>query len=667
MPSHRLLPLFALFAACPPAGTSSAEVTLQEVRVSGALAGGAKGRFRIELTGPTTSAFDVAITSDPAGPAFPASIQVPAGASVVESEFTPAGTGAWPVTFTGGGRVIVRNVVVTAVQQLYGGNDVTLQAGASTVQTYFVSPTLPVDTQVTISVVDASLVTVPMSVTLPAFTDSLVVGLRAGQNSGSTRMTVSLANGITRTSRLFVTKVLQLGYSGFSSNRVLVGTTGVFVSLNLQGVPSAAVPVQLTSSQPSVASVPNEATFAAGQTFLEVPITVGAAGRTTIQVTAFGETRTLGDFVVSGSNGLVGLNCPGQVEVNSNAQCSLQFLGPLESDTQVTLMNANGAVLRAPMSVTGSAGSANPGFSITGLSIGRSSLSATFGSTTVTTDVNVLAASSGQSRITNLYLNADGNAPGSRARLVVVLNQGGDAERTLTLSSSNPGVVTAPMSVAVGPSQTYLEVPITFVAPGFSVLTASLGGDTVEQVVTVTNASQTYASLGGGRFEVGVLSQVQFSVPQAPVTDTPLMLTNSAPSVIQFLSTPTLRAGTTQVSFVVRALAPGTAQLNLALMGQYFATSYEVVATPMFTVSAPSLSVGNGSQISVSYDAQLAADRVITLSQMGTGAYNMATQVVVGTGSSNASISVTGRTAGDVVVTATQGSTTRTDMATISP
>jgi len=240
-------------------------------------------------------------------------------------------------------------------------------------------------------------------------------------------------------------------------------------------------------------------------------------------------------------------------------------------------------------------------------------------------------------------------------------------DRRLTIPSGNTMVFNPPASVAVGAGLSYLELNSALMGVGQSLVTVTLGGASLQTIVTSSNAGNVYLYLGGGSFEVGAMTLISLNLP-APVTaDTMIAITQSMMGVIDVPASVVVRAGQSSTQFVVRALAAGDVRLNASYRNQYFSGDYRVTTTPTMSVSAPSVSVGSQGSVSVSFDCVLARDRVVSLSQMGTGRLNMASSVIVGTGDSNASVYVTGATAGDVTVTATLGTEMRTAMATVQP
>lgn len=659
-----LFPLALTACPQPMTTTMTGDVELQEVYVSGAVLGGDKGGFRLELTGAAPTPLEVTITAEAAGVTFPTTVQIPAGKSVIEGEFTATRATDAQVTFTLGSQKLYRRVSVLSEMPAFSLGEYRVQAGADFSFGVYLPITLAKETTVTVTASDTSLVTVPGTGTIPRFGSSANVLAKAGSMTGTTRVTATYA-GITRSGTVSVTNILTLTSAGAFPSRVLVGGMTPMLSLSLSGVPASDVAVTLTSSDPAVLTVPASVSIKAGSSSVQVPVTVAGAGSARITAQAAGETRLSNEIVVRSSNAVSNIYC-GQVIVGQPGECSLSLEVPVLADTQVSLSADTAGIVMLPAVLNIAAGSSSASFNLTGQMAGSTRLTANLGATSKSTTVEVLSAQSSASGFTYFYVNNNGRAPGTMAALTMGFTAAA-ADRTLTIASSNTMVFNPPTSVTVGAGSSYLELNSALVGVGQSLVTVTLGGASLQTIVTSSNAGNVYLYLGGGAFEVGAMTLISLNLP-APVTaDTMIPLTQSTMGVIDVPASVVVRAGQSSTQFVVRAVAAGDVRLNASYRNQYFSGDYRVTTTPTMSVNAPSVNVGSQGSVSVNFDCVLARDRVVSLSQTGTGRYNMASSVIVGTGDSNASTYVTGATAGDVTVTATLGTEMRTTMATVQP
>jgi len=289
MRSMWLLFLLVL-AACPPALTTmTGDVERQEISVSGAVLGGDKGGFRIELTGPAPAPLEVMISTEATGVTFPTTVQIPAGKSVIEGEYTATRAADAQVTFTLGTQKLYRRANVISEMPAFSLGEYRVQAGADFSFNIYLPITLAKETTVAVTSSDTSLVTVPATGTIPRFGSSTNVLAKAGSMTGTTRVTATYA-GITRSGTVAVTNILTLNQVGAYPSRVLVGGMTPMLSLNLSGVPASDVTVTLTSSDPAVLTVPASASIRAGSSSLQVPVTVVGAGSARNTAQAAGET-----------------------------------------------------------------------------------------------------------------------------------------------------------------------------------------------------------------------------------------------------------------------------------------------------------------------------------------------------------------------------------------
>lgn len=659
-----MLPL--ALSACPsnPTTTMTGDVELQEVFVSGALLGGDKGGFRIELTGPAPSPIDITIANEFTGASFPTSVQIPAGKSVVEGEFTTTRHGEGQVTFAAGSQKLTRRVVVLAELVGFSLGDYRVQSGAEFALGIYLPYVSAKDVTVTLTSADTNLVTVPATATIPRFSSSTTVTAKAGTMTGTGRVTANYA-GITRTGTVAVTNLLSLTNASVYPQRVLVGGATPLLYLNLSGVPASDVAVTLTSSDTSVLTVPATVTFRAGNTQLQIPVTTLATGTARITAQAGSETRVTNEISVRTTNSISNVYCS-QVLSGQTGECSVSLDVATLADAQLSLSADTSGILTVPATINIPAGSSSASFSVTGQMVGSTRLTVNLGAASKSTTVQVINGQQGGGGISYFYVNNNGRPPGTTAVMNIGVNPA-QSDRTLTITSSNAMVFSPPTSVSVPAGTGYVEVSSVLQGVGQSLVTLTLGSVTLQTIVSSSNAGSVYLYLGGGSFELGAMQLVILNLPAPTTIDTMITLSASMSGVIDVPTSVLVPAGESSAQFVVRALMAGETRLNASYQNQYFSTDYRVVTSPTMSLNVPSVSVGRQGSLSVSFDCVLARDRVVTLSQMGTGRLNMASSVIVGTSDTTANVYVTGATAGDLTVTATLGTEMKTEMTTVSP
>ena len=357
-----------------------------------------------------------------------------------------------------------------------------------------------------------------------------------GVDFGSATITASAA-GYSNGTGVVTVNAASATFSPTSLTLTTPATQNITLTLSAPA-PAAGLTVNLSSSNPAVASVPATVFFAGGANTANVLVSSVAAGTATIHASALPNiadtTATI--TVVNPSGILLPTNVvvqPGQtadfpVTLAAGAPAGGLFISLSSSDPSKVTIAPSAIII--PAGATASAAAPK----VTGVGFGSATIVATafnFGSASANVQVTGGGNFSPQSiTITGtmtqvLALSLSSPAP-----------PGGV---TVNLSSSNTAVATVPATVFVPQNNTNVNVPITGVAPGTAVIHANslpIIADTTALVTVVSSPSVVLPSFLTVGTDLQAPLPVSLSTP-APAGGVTVTLKSSDPT--QAFVTPT--------------------------------------------------------------------------------------------------------------------------------
>ncbi len=347
---------------------------------------------------------------------------------------------------------------------------------------------------------DTRWATVPASVTVPAGATSanFAVGTASDPTQGQFSIIRATADGLTRQTTLNVNPPPPgPGLSSLSLNPTSVsgGTSSTGTVTVSSNVSACCVGVILSSSDPSVASVPDSVFVPVGSSSVQFPITTTAPGvstSVTITATRGGVTRT--SVLTVNPSGPVTLSAvslnPTSVTGGNPSTGTVTLSGAAPAGgTAVTLSSSNTAAANVPASVTIPAGSISVTFTTTTTSVTASTLvtiTAAQGGTTRTAALTVIPVV--PVTLSAVSLNPTSVTGGNPSTGTVTLSGAAPAGGTaVTLSSSNTAAANVPASVTVPAG----SISVTFTTTTTSVTASTLvtitaAADAVTRTATVT-------------------------------------------------------------------------------------------------------------------------------------------------------------------------------------
>jgi hypothetical protein len=348
----------------------------------------------------------------------------------------------------------------------------------------------------------------PVSLSAPAAAGGLTVSLTVSDSSkvNLPAATVFIAEGATQPeSQPTITGLSpggsQIGASGrgytAASERVQVTATITFVpaALTINGVetknadlglsgpaPAGGLTITLASSNTGVATVPESVVIPEDKTTVAVPVTSISPGTAAIRASAPNVPEAQAVVTVNRADIILPANSV--VPPGNSMLFPVVLAKPAQGPTFIALVSSDASkVTVSQANILINAGQTQPAAAprVSGISGGAATITATaIGLNTAETTVRVGYAVS--------FVAAESSPVSSTGTQNLLLRLSGPAPQnglTLALTSSNPGVATVPAAVIFGATATQAIVPVTGVAPGTTIITAS-SPDTGEASTKVT-------------------------------------------------------------------------------------------------------------------------------------------------------------------------------------
>jgi trimeric autotransporter adhesin len=446
------------------------------------------------------------------------------------------------------------------------------------------------------------------------------------------------------------------------------------LTLNLSAPAPAGLAVSLSSSDKTVASVPPTVNFGTGATSLSVPVTGVAAGSVTITASApnlasAGASVT----VIQPATSAAAILLPASVTLTSGNSVNLApTLGTAapSGGVTVTLTSSNpstATVWPASVFISDGATTARAQPAVTGYSSGTVTITASApGYTTATVKAQVTGGGT-PTNTTMSFSPAVVTINGLLTQnLTLNLSAPAAAALTVTLGTSDPKVATLPATVIFPAGATSASVPVTSVAAGSVIVTASAPGlGSATASVTVTQAAAG-GIVAPASVTVPVGNTVSFPVTlgaAAPAGGVSITLASSNTSIATVFPTNfTIPEGatSTRVAITVTGVSAGSASIAASAFG-FPTVSGQVQVTsaasgPSATMSffPASLTInGTGTQnLQLNLSLPAPAMLAVTLTSSNTSVATVPVTVGFATGATSVSVPVTGLTAGSATITA---------------
>jgi len=403
---------------------------------------------------------------------------------------------------------------------------------------------------------NTSVAQVPSTVTIASGHVAAVFTVTTTPTASDTTSTIKATLGTTIVQTQITVTAPVVSSFRLASSTVVGGNTDQ-ATITLSGkAPSAGLSIALSSSLPSVASVPTSVTISSGATTVSFTVTTHTVNQdtsVTLSETLRGVEQTVNlDVIVETISALT--ITPNPAVGGNTLQGKVTLAGPATSGTVVDLSTTNTGILTIPTSVSVSQGQTSATFSVP---------TRTVNSTTSATVYATLGSSMAQVQVTLTALQLTGftlSTYSTYERMTVTgtLTLNGAAlsgGAVIQIGNSNPSAATAPTSVAIpqgATSKTFTITAKSVTSPLQTTFTASRNGTAIPQTLSVSpvaleSLNLNYASVVGGTSVQGV---VRIAIP-APSGGIVVNLSSSYPSVAKPPTSVTIGQGATTATFTM--------------------------------------------------------------------------------------------------------------------
>jgi hypothetical protein len=438
--------------------------------------------------------------------------------------------------------------------------------------------------------------------------------------------------------------------------------------------------VTLSATPSSLVTLPATATVLADSLTVDVPFTGAALGYgyitatvgSDVQTTQFSVVPSISLYQLGSATMEAGAITTVYAEITSE---NIEY--ELPAPLTLAFTSSDPAVATVEPMVTIPQFQSYQQVEVTAAATGSAVLTATGSGYTATGQVIVVP----QASVTSVSYNFNGNdvVPGSTQYGYVDLNAITRAGGTITLTSSDPSIVTVPASLPTTGS-TSVQFPITAgTNTGTATITATYGASSESSVINVTNGSssefQDFCGLGtpATNMELGAAGLVLVEMCTGPQQQEVASITFGTSGILSTPSTsvevPADPEGFEEVFFPVTATANGTTTVTVVAGGQQLQQPITVKA-PVFTMNQTTLTLtalNETDNLGVDSDTLLATDRTFALASTDPSVVAVsAASVVVGAGSTSTFFGIKSVATGTATITATSGSTVLSCVVTVN-
>src|SRR6266581_2680022 len=224
---------------------------------------------------------------------------------------------------------------------------------------------------------------------------------------------------------------------------------------------------------------------------------------------------------------------------------------------------------------------------------------------------------------------------GASGTLTATLSPTPTAAGTLNVSSANAAVATVPASINFASGQTSVPIPVTALAVGSAIITASANGGQASATVNVTPAPPTVTSLAPQSLTVtqGASGNLTVTISSAQGANTQVLLATSNANIASVASAVSVLAGQVSAVIPVAGVSPGTAQITASLNGSSASSQVSVSpAAPTVVSLVPAtstVSLGASTTLTLTISAAQSTDTPVPLTASPAGIVSIPTQVTV--------------------------------------
>jgi trimeric autotransporter adhesin len=628
---------------------------------------GATSSIGVSLNAVTPTSIDVPIAlADGSIASTDAKITIPPFSSFGTATLNALVVGSTTYTATFGGTVAAGSVTVVDHAKIVSSylNPQVAEVGALLNGYLSLDAIVAATRTVAIASSDPKVVTPPATLLIPAGTSSAqLTGAITG--AGPTKLSFTLADSSTT---LQVTGVAKAHLSQLSMPAIPSGGGQALGNVQFDVTTGALHDVALSSSAPSIVTVPDHVTVPSGNQSASFPVVGLKDGDAVITATFGGFSVQASVHVGSDTTTIQAYLQSPRLVVGVSANLQVYEQGGSYGSQTVALTSGDPSIVTVRDSLfIANYGSSVPVFA---QMVGATSITASIPGSKVVVPVEVVGAAT-------LRMNPEVRvAPGGSQPTSFDVDALPLPGTIVTFTSSNPAVAVAPAPMSLGNNgATSGSFTVTGLTAGSTVITGTLGTSTSSTVVLVGSTTPPPAylasvSVSSGTLAAGATAYGYVNLGGTAQGSVPVTLSVSPAGVVSLpQATAVVPAGNSQAYFPVVAAGAGTATIT-ATLGTITKTAVVVVvAKPTFTLGlGGAVSLGTNLLGNLGSDSALPGDVVFTVTSSNPAVATVApASVTLSPVTQSSEIVVTPVTAGTTTITVTGGGATFTQAVVVSP
>ncbi|HXS96501.1 MAG TPA: PKD domain-containing protein [Candidatus Limnocylindrales bacterium] len=511
----------------------------------------------------------------------------------------------------------------------------------------------PADVTVTLSSDNTSVLTVsPATVTISAGqTSPAAQPTVTGVKLGTANVTASAPGYTSSVAAVPVTATVSftpptLTISGFVTQNFTLTLSGA--------APAGGLTINLTSSNPAVATVPATVNFAQGATTTSIPVSGISFGNAVIHASALpGIADTTGSVTVQ-SAGALQTPTTTSVSLGQSVTFAVTLPAPAASAVTLTVVSSDPSktqVSSGPFIVAQGATTPTTQPQVTGVNIGSVTVTASApgytssgGTVTTTATLNFAQPAVTLTGIVTQNVTLNLSAPAPAGGLIV------------NLSSATPSVATVPSTITFAPGASTASVPVTAVSLGSAVIHANVPTFIADTTTTVTvqgagsviAPSTSVVSLGASTPLTVTLSApapAALTVALSSSDNTIVAVSPATVSIAQGATAPATQPTLTGVNI-------GAATITVSAPGYTSAsTAAQVNASVTFTPATATITGLNTKALTLTLSAPApAAGLIVNTTSSNSAVATVPATVTFASGATTATVTVTGVALGSATI-----------------
>lgn len=451
---------------------------------------------------------------------------------------------------------------------------------------------------------------------------------------------------------------------------VSAGATATLTA-TLTPTPTTAGSLNVSSADPSVASVPSTVSFAVGQATVLIPVMGVTEGTTSVTASANGGASSATINVTPAPPTVTQL-APANLTLTQGAAGTLTITisAAQATPTLVAVASSSSAIASVPSSVTVPAGQVSAPLLVSAISPGDAQISVSLNGSVASSHITVVAA---PPTPVSLLPALSTVTLGAGTALTLTISSAQPTDTVVPLSVTPAGIVTAPAEVTVPAGQPTAPVPVATLAYGQAGITASLNGASASAAVNVIPPPVVITALEPAMFTmtVGATSTFTVRINAAQIINTEITLEASNPAVLQVPGSVIVAQGATSATFTATGLSVGDAVITASANGTSKAASVHVSPQPAAIVSLlPSplpLQEGATGSLTVTINVAQEVPTTVDVANTAPAVATTPSSIVIAGGAISAHIPVTAVAAGTTQISASVNGTSANATVEVTP